>query len=174
MRGNPSTLWWFGARQGSIPAHAGKPARRQSPATVPGVYPRACGETSSVPAMDPLMPGLSPRMRGNLLRPDSPGFPRGSIPAHAGKPSGRAARPGPGRVYPRACGETTSSGAQNTAEKGLSPRMRGNRILCAAVCVGLGSIPAHAGKPIGNLGASRHIKVYPRACGETSCLAAGY
>ena len=51
-------------------------------------------------------------------------------------------------------------------ELGLSPRMRGNRLCTLPVPVGIGSIPAHAGKSGRVPPALLTTWVYPRACGE--------
>ncbi len=91
--------------------------------------------------------GLSPRVRGNP--PQKRGGTRcfGSIPARAGEPErfGRLSRQG--GVYPRACGGTTFASMKASAEKGLSPRVRGNLPMELVLMVGTGSIPARAGEP---------------------------
>ena len=137
MRGNPphhsrtprahaGELWPNRYRFRSIPAHAGEPSRS------PGQ-------------------GLSPRMRGNHLDIGV----LGSIPAHAGEPMQVGFTVRAYRVYPRACGGTTSAtlGRAHAGEPpgrfdGLSPRMRGNR---KPTC-----------RP-----RMRVSSVYPRACGGT-------
>ena len=92
------------------------------------------------------------------------------------------------RVYPRVCGETIARVARPPIDKGLSPRVRGNRVrgasrfafggsipACAGkpaiVAVGIlrrGSIPACAGKPEPGTVGERLCRVYPRVCGETN------
>ena len=106
-------------------------------------------------------------MRGNLLCGRSDPRPRGSIPAHAGKPLAAAIIQPGGRVYPRACGETIDFCNRGARQWGLSPRMRGNpgRDRGRPIC--RGSIPAHAGKPIPWANDICLRRVYPRACGET-------
>ena len=111
--------------------------------------------------------GLSPRMRGNPARHARPQLRRGSIPAHAGKPPTPLTRPRNRRVYPRACGETLTTSAQRWADRGLSPRMRGNRPGRAGRACSTRSIPAHAGKPCRRQQHRYMSRVYPRACGET-------
>ena len=94
-----------------------------------------------------LAPGLSPRVRGNLL---TGGLAFGgvrSIPACAGEPdfgwrSGQ--RP---RVYPRVCGGTVRFWQPGYAYKGLSPRVRGNQLEAKQAMADWGSIPACAGEP---------------------------
>ena len=91
----------------------------------------------------------------------------GSIPAPAGKPTHSRPHSWPGRVYPRACGETPDSPDADTAVTGLSPRLRGNPVHRASCRGGHGSIPAPAGKPP-LWKPDRVVRwVYPRACGET-------
>ena len=51
---------------GSIPACAGKPAPCAKMRKKSRVYPRVCGETSSLQPPEIVAAGLSPRVRGNL------------------------------------------------------------------------------------------------------------
>ena len=117
------------------------------------------------------MPGLSPRVRGNL---------RSYTAFH-----------GTGRVYPRVCGGTRYSERCRNQRKrsipacageprcfplrpdllvGLSPRVRGNRE-CPVVRLPVGrSIPACAGEPDRLFHPSRASTVYPRVCGGTARL----
>ena len=137
--------------------------------------------------------GLSPRVRGSplvrggrLRRRD-----HGSIPACAGKPSGRRGKALPivSRVYPRVCGEALDDSPDASAIAaaevyprvcgeawfyacdskqimGLSPRVRGSRDEGTRDVVSVGSIPACAGKPIGPGRRMGGFGVYPRVCGE--------
>ena len=52
-------------------------------------------------------------------------------------------------------------------ERGLSPRVRGNQISCAARGDSRRSIPACAGEPFLSGFFQRPVKVYPRVCGGT-------
>ena len=106
-------------------------------------------------------------MRGNRALCCRARTGRGSIPAHAGKPPAHTRESAGEGVYPRACGETRSSGSKQTHCKGLSPRMRGNPEGSDAPAPGSGSIPAHAGKPRWRPSGRSPTRVYPRACGET-------
>ena len=167
MRGN---LWAISPRarvSGSIPAHAGKPTDKIICGHILTVYPRACGETAGG-VLDRGRPGgLSPRMRGNLIQFDLATAGDGSIPAHAGKPNQPRCAHKPLRVYPRACGETLGERVIANFKGGLSPRMRGNPSAYIYRGLPLGSIPAHAGKPITCGFFCARPGVYPRACGET-------
>ena len=127
MRGNRNRFARRPPGKGSIPAHAGKPDSPIRAPAMPGVYPRACGETCLPPADRPSGRGLSPRMRGNLPSLVLLRIIPGSIPAHAGKPPVNTDYNRARWVYPRACGETKFRGTYCSAQPGLSPRMRGNR-----------------------------------------------
>ena len=151
------------------------------------VYPRACGGTVSIPGATTYDQGLSPRMRGNHQQAPRYRYPIRSIPAHAGEPMlpvrlrGRrevypraCGEPGAAgyrrrvpTVYPRACGGTASTSPWNVPTRGLSPRMRGNRVRQPDRRRRPRSIPAHAGEPGGELHRLAFCTVYPRACGGT-------
>ena len=115
-----------------------------------GVYPRTHGETSSRFPSSSVMKGLSPHTRGN--RSMGIGLPSGtgSIPAHTGKPIRNGLQGNRQRVYPRTHGETAASLDGWVDEEGLSPHTRGNRKVRPVHERGIGSIPAHTGKPQGN------------------------
>ena len=113
--------------------------------------------------------GLSPRVRGNRPRlPRIRPYER-SIPACTGKPSRAAGQTGPATVYPRVYGETDDAGGVSTEDKGLSPRVRGNRLKCLDKCLKVGSIPACTGKPCSAAREEAAAGVYPRVYGETHC-----
>ena len=73
-------------RFGSIPAHAGEPMQKTMQYFMNMVYPRACGGTIRQILKGENDMGLSPRMRGNLVRMQARDHFFGSIPAHAGEP----------------------------------------------------------------------------------------
>ena len=108
MRGNRFVDRFHVMRPGSIPAHAGEPFWEWVASWAILVYPRACGGTVLLHVASPADYGLSPRMRGNLA-PALVAFGlEGSIPAHAGEPGHPRRRGDHRRVYPRACGGTSS------------------------------------------------------------------
>ena len=131
------------------------------------VYPRACGGTMIQSTCPASSHGLSPRLRGNQ-HPSPVVVPhQRSIPASAGEP-----RPQPRcrfelRVYPRACGGTTTSCQNHSSSSGLSPRLRGNRPSPSRIGPARGSIPTPAGEPLSVLPSYPIAPVYPRACGGT-------
>ena len=88
-------------------------------------------------------------MRGNRV----PARPRDgrqrSIPACAGEPQDSLNESNDTRVYPRVCGGTDLEQLAADVEKGLSPRVRGNRLDESLDGKTLRSIPACAGEPPG-------------------------
>ena len=111
--------------------------------------------------------GLSPRVRGNLLRRAGRRVGAGSIPACAGEPGGFDGGSDMHRVYPRVCGGTAYQLVKTAAAAGLSPRVRGN-LLARDRLLGLArSIPACAGEPRRHSAATAAAGVYPRVCGGT-------
>ena len=86
-------------------------------------------------------------MRGNLNTAVKMDDEYGSIPAHAGEPGARCPTGCGTWVYPRACGGTFVISGDVDPDNGLSPRMRGNRIVLDGDETRQGSIPAHAGEP---------------------------
>ena len=126
--GGTSCSAWSLRVSGSIPARAGEPPYLRSYLVASWVYPRACGGTALSMVTVAVMPGLSPRVRGNraldarAVTCHRRVYPRacggtayhcrtvlGLSPSRAGEPSVIAelgiARPW---VYPRACGGTVS------------------------------------------------------------------
>ena len=169
VRGNRQPGPWQARWAGSIPASAGKPALYAYYRGSLRVYPRECGETAAKPLLSCSNGGLSPRVRGNRGLDPEVDLRVGSIPASAGKPENSPNRPAMQRVYPRECGETCRDGADLGAGWGLSPRVRGNRIVGHEKPVMAGSIPASAGKPLPAAPSFLNPRVYPRECGETTC-----
>ena len=107
-RGSRRT-WTVGrSRSGSIPAGAGKPARRSSSRVTAWVYPRGRGEALVVDCPHCRDPGLSPRARGSPPREGARVPVPGSIPAGAGKPHTRTTSHSGIWVYPRGRGEATA------------------------------------------------------------------
>ena len=114
-----------------------------------------------------IVEGLSPRMRGHLWRGPWGRWSNRSIPADAGPPDGSFGCAIGGWVYPRGCGGTQMSSSSGSRAKGLSPRMRGHRLVQPKYCRGPGSIPADAGAPRHRRRGGCIRTVYPRGCGGT-------
>jgi len=171
-RGNPKLPSPRESNPWSIPAHAGEPTCWKHWKEQSGVYPRARGGTLNTPPLERQIGGLSPRTRGNRRHAGSGNRGAGSIPAHAGEPATSAISPSNTGVYPRARGGTLSGRFTPIPDQGLSPRTRGNQILCGARGTGVGSIPAHAGEPECGMRVSLKYWVYPRARGGTTLMPA--
>ena len=187
VRGNRRQVDGQHMSAGSIPACAGEPAgvraavqalrvyprvcggtfSKNSATGAMPVYPRVCGGTGYGPGVDRYGKGLSPRVRGNPLRPHRPQHGRRSIPACAGEPRRGFGRCVPARVYPRVCGGTERIERHPPITDGLSPRVRGNPCNSSAKFPFIGSIPACAGEPTCYDGTDAIGGVYPRVCGGT-------
>ena len=151
----------------SIPALAGEPMAYPEVSLLQKVYPRACGGTEVFDNPAALIHGLSPRLRGNQEYPSIAGPSPGSIPALAGEPVADFYSCPRIAVYPRACGGTFEGVGDRGSDRGLSPRLRGNRRHGLAHHCTYGSIPALAGEPLIRRHGVALRRVYPRACGGT-------
>ena len=114
--------------RGSIPARAGEPCPENGEPSNPKVYPRACGGTTEWDNVDKQKRGLSPRVRGNHVELKEVLLATGSIPARAGEPPAWSRGFRRSAVYPRACGGTLVNRVRSGQIRGLSPRVRGNRL----------------------------------------------
>ena len=147
VRGNLAGTGEQRIESGSIPACAGEPEPGRWRRGVGRVYPRVCGGTINHQGHRMYAPGLSPRVRGNRVRCASTPQPPGSIPACAGEPISLRLPPFRMTVYPRVCGGTGQVVQVDGRAVGLSPRVRGNRVLAGKSFLIAGSIPACAGEP---------------------------
>ena len=147
VRGNPDDTVPMSNQQRSIPACAGEPATNSGLSPRIRVYPRVCGGTQigHLPAGE--RNGLSPRVRGNLQFNDRLEVRLRSIPACAGEPPEDSENARKDEVYPRVCGGTRPRRLPQTTTRGLSPRVRGNRVIPLDIAASNGSIPACAGEP---------------------------
>ena len=126
------------------------------------------GETCAAPRVGRFLSGLSPHVRGNLVRAVVFQEDRGSIPACTGKPSQTDRYRGRSGVYPRMYGETLSGLSSSRKTGGLSPHVRGNPVKLIGIAADQGSIPACTGKPWRAPWRRRGSTVYPRMYGETA------
>ena len=111
------------------------------------VYPRVCGGTAGFLKTPSESLGLSPRVRGNLGVRGNGRLVFGSIPACAGEPPSPLVLREILPVYPRVCGGTMLGAGISVDGSGLSPRVRGNRLLASRTNQPQRSIPACAGEP---------------------------
>ena len=93
-------------RRRSIPACAGSPLRYVWLTMRGGVYPRVCGVTSRRSRRRMIQQGLSPRVRGHLVKVTLGLGKQRSIPACAGSPRKEERDHEGYPVYPRVCGVT--------------------------------------------------------------------
>ena len=167
VRGNPGGAFRNALLGRSIPACAGEPHGEFASGRSGWVYPRVCGGTAEAYYNPDAVPGLSPRVRGNLIGGDVVDGQRRSIPACAGEPRTGVIAMRRGRVYPRVCGGTHVKITTASAGPGLSPRVRGNPIFQDDFVPSWRSIPACAGEPSARRPAPGRRRVYPRVCGGT-------
>ncbi len=161
VRGNHARESVGPAPRGSIPACAGEPPPLSHPGPPRRVYPRVCGGTLAVGDSRQGREGLSPRVRGNPVCAHRGAVRGRSIPACAGEPRLPRLRAASCEVYPRVCGGTALTGRRCTHERGLSPRVRGNRDTRKGVDAAARSIPACAGEPCPPACAAQSPGVYP-------------
>ena len=136
-----------GRRDGSIPAHTGKPRRRAGILPPGRVYPRPHGEAEGGEVQAGGVRGLSPPTRGSRCGEQRTARLHGSIPAHTGKPAARGSAPTRCGVYPRPHGEARRRSPRPRPRAGLSPPTRGSLARQLSLGFPPGSIPAHTGKP---------------------------
>ena len=132
-----------------------------------GVYPRVYGATVYPDHPNGNISGLSPRVRGNLVRGLKPAAHTGSIPACTGQPDEIMPAYHQHEVYPRVYGATTATPLSDICISGLSPRVRGNHHTGAVDGGGRGSIPACTGQPSATRSPCPITTVYPRVYGAT-------
>ena len=130
-------------------------------------YPRVCGATAGCRRFRRAMKGLSPRVRGNRAAAANHAACIRPIPACAGQPASRSSSVRLLRAYPRVCGATQRFSKHVDNDRGLSPRVRGNRVNAAIRGNNQGPIPACAGQPGGRITRRQRAWAYPRVCGAT-------
>ena len=167
VRGNRARFIRPDAPYGLSPRVRGNPDM-----TSPRVYPRVCGGTMGELKVVWDKRGLSPRVRGNHQLREAGRLVLRSIPACAGEPYHTPHSTTHPQVYPRVCGGTSPFFRLGLARYGLSPRVRGNRVLSGESSLGHRSIPACAGEPYMPSCPTRSTTVYPRVCGGTGLVLA--
>ncbi len=148
-----------------IPAPAGDPHRLAGRRRADQAYPRACGGPIPHAPGAHRLRGLSPRLRGTLPDQPSTEHHHRPIPAPAGDPARGISTPFNIGTYPRACGGPAQLPGDRYAAAGLSPRLRGTRILIVVLVQCRGPIPAPAGDPSRARSLPAESRAYPRACG---------
>ena len=131
---------------GLIPAWAGKTIKLSDSASSSAAHPRVGGENQSPNGTPQSASGSSPRGRGKRRRVPASCARQRLIPAWAGKTWPVSADLAPHSAHPRVGGENTDSVMAWFLTLGSSPRGRGKREQAAGPVVGVGLIPAWAGK----------------------------
>ena len=147
VRGNPGNLHGRGKVDGTIPAGAGEPPNGTSRRAHSRDHPRGCGGTLARRKPFIQAQGPSPRVRGNRRAFEDAKIFKGTIPAGAGEPLSRWARPAFPRDHPRGCGGTGREEVLKLDPQGPSPRVRGNPARLFFCRMRGGTIPAGAGEP---------------------------
>ena len=156
---------------GLIPAHAGK----TSPSTPAGIasraHPRSRGENPRrrFRARGPW--GSSPLTRGKRHRGRRRGNRHGLIPAHAGKTPTLTRQSPLRRAHPRSRGENSLALREVSLVPGSSPLTRGKRNAETFKSVGMGLIPAPAGKTVPTTARKSLRRAHPRSRGENNLSA---
>ena len=128
-RGKHGTPSSGDATMGLIPAHAGKTSRLSFVCASLRAHPRSRGENAASASASHRVAGSSPLTRG--------------------KPARRRRGHGEVRAHPRSRGENAQVGMEPPGGAGSSPLTRGKRDAHGHNRIGLGLIPAHAGKTEG-------------------------
>ena len=127
-----------------------------------------CGENVTCKTGRLACSGSSPRVRGKLRERETKPASSRLIPACAGKTSAVSSLPRPSRAHPRVCGENLMMEWSRVREMGSSPRVRGKLPRCFCQVVGVGLIPACAGKTWKPFARSPKERAHPRVCGENA------
>ena len=106
-------------------------------------------------------------MRGNQEEVGADYNRKRSIPASAGQPSAARRDSARAEEHPRECGATMYFYHAATANKGASPRVRGNQDLPDKYTYQKRSIPASAGQPHRQWRCVPLRGEHPRECGAT-------
>ena len=146
IRGKRTLRIYNIGRAGLIPAHTGKTPMRWLGDFHIWAHPRAYGENAVGELGSGKSAGSSPRIRGKPRRLNKSGRPSGLIPAHTGKTSNPRVAGTRTWAHPRAYGENCTCTADEAAELGSSPRIRGKRFKVEVCGRSIGLIPAHTGK----------------------------
>ena len=125
--GNLSSRYLRQAQIRSIPTCVGQPENGRLYVEADEVYPHVCGATVEATDKAGKAIGLSPRVWGNRDAPANLQRIVGSIPTCVGQPVLRDDNIQCQKVYPHVCGATSFARTFLPRNKGLSPRVWGNR-----------------------------------------------
>ena len=172
-RGNPEEHRGDKAPERTIPALAGEPRSSAVRSVRSKDHPRAGGGTCGCARSDRWPAGPSPRWRGNRRWKRPRLVLSGTIPALAGEPFIGPPASDAFRDHPRAGGGTGAALQSSMANRGPSPRWRGNPLHLQSAALLVGTIPALAGEPACCRRKRFVAGDHPRAGGGTGSLLCG-
>ena len=144
-----------------------------APLSLPGIFPRVCGEKAKV-AVTPIMAkGSPPRVRGKVALVAAVSAFLGITPACAGKRSRQRYHRAKPRDHPRVCGEKWICFQSSFWLWGSPPRVRGKGFGNRKSIDRTRITPACAGKRSLRLRLKFPIRDHPRVCGEKSTWTGG-
>ena len=169
-RGKHATARLQVAREGLIPARAGKTYPRTTRRSGPRAHPRAGGENWVGTLGRSGGDGSSPRGRGKQSAEIPCDYAARLIPARAGKTERSTFSPSGEWAHPRAGGENGDLGLGDLALGGSSPRGRGKHDGGHRAVHHDGLIPARAGKTLDVDHVAAIYRAHPRMGGENRRL----
>ena len=137
-----------------------------APLSLPGIFPRVCGEKSPLHTSSCAVRGSPPRVRGKGADLHQPLLCARITPACAGKRFPTTAKSTRWRDHPRVCGEKRPTATTMTHGQGSPPRVRGKGPPDSGRVCPFRITPACAGKSRFRPGYHRHPQDHPRVCGE--------
>ena len=146
MLGKASPFHFHFSFIGITPAHAGKSTLFFMDSFGFWDHPRTCGEKTHVTIAGVSKKGSPPHMRGKAYSERYRDALEGITPAHAGKRLDPKEMRKIYRDHPRTCGEKNASHANDKANLGSPPHMRGKVYMETLPIYQSGITPAHAGK----------------------------
>ena len=166
VRGEGSSGAMSRSRVRIIPAGAGRSHHASLVFLSRWDHPRGCGEKHCRPRPWADGPGSSPRVRGEVALWPFIASAAGIIPAGAGRSRGARRPGGDSGDHPRGCGEKLASRGVAVGIGGSSPRVRGEAWVASPACLGVGIIPAGAGRRRRSIRRRSLARDHPRGCGE--------
>ena len=163
---NAARSWMSRHLPGSSPLTRGKPSEALAGCGGDGLIPAHAGKTVCVRLRSLMLSGSSPLTRGKRARRAPPHVGGRLIPAHAGKTSWTSPTSSRPWAHPRSRGENLRAVHLNPREQGSSPLTRGKLPLDERPFLGVGLIPAHAGKTRTRSARAPSNRAHPRSRGE--------
>ena len=165
-RGKRRIGLYQGRRVRLIPTHVGKTSQRTRASPPARAHPHSRGENGPTSYAGNITVGSSPLTRGKPRGEGAPCVPEGLIPTHAGKTAETHSSPTATWAHPRSREDNIFIVTPWGQGKGSSLLTRRKRVVVEEPLVGLGLIPAHAGKTDGDVYHCSDHGAHPRSHGE--------